>query len=355
MPQSNTIKHRASQLLHGCGVTAIARLFGKGQASILRFHGLRSDDDQGWLAPGMHIPESDFRQVCQRLAEDYKVLSLAEIAHCQQKGLVLPARAVGLSFDDGFGSNYKKAFPILREYGLPATVFTVTGWLDGLEQPWFLRLETLLHRSTVQSIKGGSLMIETPAQKLAAYNELTALCKVLPQEQLPERLSQWELEAGVSVNEPIPESFHPLTWAKAREMQSSGLIEFGGHTHRHWIMSRCSPETQVAQANECWQRLQDELGTRPGLFAYPNGKHHDYNSDSIRALRLAGFKAAFTTSSGSVGRNQAPFCLPRMTAPVSVAHAEVLASGLVVGLEALVKLTKPLQWFPNKLQHSPCQ
>lgn len=43
----------------------------------------------------------------------------------------LPDRAVCLTFDDGYASVLETAWPILRERGLPATLFAVSGFLSG--------------------------------------------------------------------------------------------------------------------------------------------------------------------------------------------------------------------------------
>ncbi|KRB72706.1 hypothetical protein ASE01_21875 [Nocardioides sp. Root190] len=43
----------------------------------------------------------------------------------------LPPRAVALTFDDGYASVSEQAWPELRRRGLPATMFVVSGYLDG--------------------------------------------------------------------------------------------------------------------------------------------------------------------------------------------------------------------------------
>jgi peptidoglycan/xylan/chitin deacetylase (PgdA/CDA1 family) len=49
----------------------------------------------------------------------------------------LPDRAVVLTFDDGYASALERAWPKLRERGLPATLFLVSGYLTGRDRfPW---------------------------------------------------------------------------------------------------------------------------------------------------------------------------------------------------------------------------
>ena len=64
-------------------------------------------------------------------ANSYQVVSLAEIVAALQAGEELPERAVAFSFDDAYLSVYSEAWPRLRAYGWPFTVFVNTDYVDG--------------------------------------------------------------------------------------------------------------------------------------------------------------------------------------------------------------------------------
>ena len=64
-----------------------------------------------------------------------EVLPLNEIAHRLDDGMLLPRKAVCLTFDDGLAGVYDHAFPILLEFSLPAVLFLVTDYC-GLSNNW---------------------------------------------------------------------------------------------------------------------------------------------------------------------------------------------------------------------------
>lgn len=56
----------------------------------------------------------------------YKVISLKQLINIIEKNKSLPSKSVVITIDDGYKSVYFNAFPILREYGYPFTVFLST-------------------------------------------------------------------------------------------------------------------------------------------------------------------------------------------------------------------------------------
>ena len=76
---------------------------------------------------GLAISEEIFRRQMRFLKDHrYNVVSLEALADLIRAGKKIPARTVAITFDDGYADNYKYAFPILKEYNFPATIFIIT-------------------------------------------------------------------------------------------------------------------------------------------------------------------------------------------------------------------------------------
>ena len=78
----------------------------------------------------------------------------------------------------------------------------------------------------------------------------------------------------------------------------------------------------------CRERLTQEIGHAPELFAYPNGQTADHNRGTAQMLREAGFVSALTTTSGFASRSSDLLALPRCGTPHSHFQAEATVSGV---------------------------
>src|SRR3954451_8252186 len=67
-------------------------------------------------------PEA-FDQQMRYLATNYHVVSMAEVLDAFQSGIALPARSVLITFDDAYSDFATYAWPILKTYRLPVTLF----------------------------------------------------------------------------------------------------------------------------------------------------------------------------------------------------------------------------------------
>lgn len=100
-----------------------ARVFADGYQTVpvLVYHRLtrnqRSDDRLVISA------EAFTRQLSYLGDHGYRVIRLSDLARFIAGKAVVPPKSVVLTFDDGYKSVYKVAYPILRKYRFPATIF----------------------------------------------------------------------------------------------------------------------------------------------------------------------------------------------------------------------------------------
>lgn len=116
------MKTLSALLLWLIGLPALAA----DHAVILMYHHV-SDS----TPPSTSISPERFSRHLDFLAEQgYRVLALDELLARLRGGQSLPERSVALTFDDGYRSVYEQAFPLLRERGLPFTLFLNTEPID---------------------------------------------------------------------------------------------------------------------------------------------------------------------------------------------------------------------------------
>jgi peptidoglycan/xylan/chitin deacetylase (PgdA/CDA1 family) len=76
------------------------------------------------------------RQMALLARLGYRVLDLDTALDCLAGAQAAPARAVVLTFDDGYENFAQQALPVLQDHGFPATVYAISGWL-GRRAEWF--------------------------------------------------------------------------------------------------------------------------------------------------------------------------------------------------------------------------
>lgn len=102
-----------------------------------RFANERSDDP-------LVVAAADFRAQLEYLRDNgYNVISLQRFESFLGGGAVLPEKAVVLTIDDGYRSVMEIAYPLLREFGYPATLFVYPDFIGGGHALSWGQLKTL--------------------------------------------------------------------------------------------------------------------------------------------------------------------------------------------------------------------
>ncbi|MBE9552023.1 MAG: polysaccharide deacetylase family protein [Proteobacteria bacterium] len=98
-----------------------------------------------------------------------------------------------------------------------------------------------------------------------------------------------------------------VDWDQIREMRDAG-VEIAAHTASHLHMADAPDKVNRAEMQQSLKRLQEELGARPALFAYPYGEASLATQANVKEF---GFETAFGQHSGVAHGAGNPMYLPR--------------------------------------------
>ncbi len=71
-------------------------------------------------------PEKFDEHIYTLLINGYTPVSFEDVYNAANGKFTMPERPVIISFDDGYDTNYKYAYPVIMKYGVKATIFVVT-------------------------------------------------------------------------------------------------------------------------------------------------------------------------------------------------------------------------------------
>jgi peptidoglycan/xylan/chitin deacetylase (PgdA/CDA1 family) len=179
--------------------------------------------------------------------------------------------SVMITFDDGYENNFTNAYPLLKKYNIPAIIFANTIHLDSKDILWF-KLYKLYNK-----ISNNSICISNLKQQ---DNQPFSLYKrnfdefIIDQKKADNYNYFLEYTSGLKVNQIV-------------EMDKSGLVEFGLHTHSHPIITRVNDnETLINEWKKNYMLLDKYVTKKIRLAAYPNGEFDMRNINVLTNINI---------------------------------------------------------------------
>jgi peptidoglycan/xylan/chitin deacetylase (PgdA/CDA1 family) len=288
---------------------AIASPSGRhGRLSILIFHRVLPQADP--LFPD--VPSAvEFEARMRWVASWCKVLPLQHAVEALFEGRI-PARALAITFDDGYADNEQVAAPILRRLGLCATFFISTGFLDG-GCMWNDRVIEAVRtcrddRLDLSPLGLDAYSLDSAAARRRCIDDVLKRIKHLEQ---PERDATTRAIVSAARGGIDPKLM--MTRPQVRSLRKMGM-EIGAHTITHPILTRLAPDVARNEIRRGKSELEQILDEPVEVFAYPNGvPGQDYSAAHATMVRECGFKAAVSTATGAASIRSDRYQLPRFT------------------------------------------
>ncbi|QDU27336.1 Poly-beta-1,6-N-acetyl-D-glucosamine N-deacetylase precursor [Anatilimnocola aggregata] len=228
---------------------------------ILMYHRV-IDTVPGQPRPTWNVTPAQFEeQLSGLLKRGYDPWPLHRVLEHHEKQWTIPRRVFVVTFDDGYQNNFTRAFPILQKLRVPATIFLATRYLDS-------------------------------------------------DENFPN--DDWLLSGSAEAS---PEAWRPMTTDECRQLQKSGLVELGAHTHSHDDY-RGRPDYFRADLQHCCEVLREKFGIERPTFAFPYGtKNNGFaGPDLVQAARETDVCCSLTTEAEIITAQTDPFDWGRLVA-----------------------------------------
>ncbi|MFZ2799443.1 MAG: polysaccharide deacetylase family protein [Syntrophorhabdus sp.] len=267
-----------------------------------------------YTQPGMYVTTESFEKHMAFISKNFSIMRLEDLANgtSHQNSCIV-------TFDDGWADNYTNALPILKRYGIPATIFLSTNVVGKREWPWTDRVCFYIHSASLEEFIG---TWEEVLQKSGLEHfkpAFTSQDKGVVREQVISHMKAMDNQEVLSIideldkvmanqNQQLMKTRPWLTWDEVMEMREEG-ISFGSHTHNHLILNSVPLLQARDEILTSQKMLSKKTGSTATMFCYPNG---DFNHEIMRIVADAGYKIAVTTRRGFINESSSLLALNRI-------------------------------------------
>lgn len=290
-------------------------------ALILTYHRVIAsrEKEDCFSQAGMVVSDAVFRRQMRYLQRAYEVVRLGELIKRLQTGDGFE-RLCTVTFDDGWRDVYENAYPILRLFEVPATIFLSTGFIDSNKLFWPERIaaaltssaqldDVVLRKLSLLDAECGGLV-----RKVLACSDDKSRCELI--DRLITKLKTLSRDdREIFVDNVFGNMFksgdstrHMLDWNEVREMQGND-VSFASHTVNHVLLTHVPIDDARREIFDSKQDIEKNLGDPSEFFAYPNGNWNDAVKEIVKD---AGFSAAMIAACVTNDSSTDPFLLGRL-------------------------------------------
>ncbi len=303
-------------LFYITGLWRLFRHFNRHRIPIVMYHGVCEKDIHVWT----QIPLSKFERQIAYIYRNYRVISLDDAVAVLKKEKPAPFRPLVITFDDGFMSNKTLAYPILKRYNLPATIFLTTSFINKTTRfNGLIRTDYIVGLFRTSSKTGidlreqglGIIKLSDLKNRIRAAYRVSNALKRMSRDDEYRIIAVIAQKLGDNLGPGDYSIFKSLEWDDICRMHSEGLIAFGAHTVHHEILSRLPYDEMVSEIVDSKLTIEKMLGRPVRHFAYPNGTAADF-SDAVKKVAARHFVCALSTIAGLNSPNDDLYQLTRI-------------------------------------------
>lgn len=222
------------------------------------------------------VDQTNFEKQIKFLHKYYNVISFDDIDNPKinsKKG-----KKIIITFDDGYKNNLDIAYPILKKYDIPATIYVTTEFIEKNTYAWWDRILNSNTKLNLPELKNNS----------------------------PQNIEKFVFQkTGLKPNSKKPSKYKFMNWMELKQI--SDIFTIGSHTVTHPILTQIPIRLAKNEIQNSKSIIEKKLKIKVNHFAYPNG---NFNEKLINLVKENGYKTATAYKKGYFKSDQM-YCLNR--------------------------------------------
>lgn len=314
---------------------------------ILCYHGISLGDEHEWDSQLYMSPE-EFRKRLEFLRESgYRVLGLAEAVSRLYKR-DLPPKSVAITIDDGTYDSYRRAYPILKSFGYPFTVYQTTYHCDHNRPIFRLICSYMLWKKRGAVMEGRNLPglpevdTRSPESRASVVDKLDRYTKEhhSTASEKDDIAAQLADRIGIDYHDLLEKRIlHLMKPEEVGELACDG-VDIQLHTHRH--RTPLNERLFRREIEDNRRRIKDMTGNTAEHFCYPSGVHHP---EFLSWLKQESVISATTCVPGLATPESNVLLLPRLVDHAGLSSLEF--EGWATGARAFLPQREQVAVDPN--------
>jgi peptidoglycan/xylan/chitin deacetylase (PgdA/CDA1 family) len=272
----NKIKEYFSRILFYSGILYINSLFSQKKLTIVTFHRIVPDSVKN-KSPNksMMLTVAQFEDLIKMISIYSNPLALETAVLYFKTKKKFPPRSIVITFDDGYADNYTNAYPILKKYKIPATVYIATKYINQNDQWfWWEEVEYFFKQNKGKKLKTAKF---TSSELIDTINRLNLtqtnrISKIRTFIHDLYKISEKERKSLITFMRgkySHPKTHLMLKWDQVKSM--TDIFKIGSHTVNHIFLNSLSPSRISDEFTQSKCLIERKVGKKCRSISYPAG------------------------------------------------------------------------------------
>ncbi len=271
-----------------------------GLGVILMFHRVTYPSQNSLIANEiLRVSPDFFKQFLLKLRDNrYSFISLESLYHILRSKNKPKQKFAVVTFDDGYKDNITIAYPILKEVGIPFTIYITTSFPNKVALLWWYIIEDIILTRSKINIWGKTFDCKSWENKNTTFYEVRNIVLNIPPQQMQTELTNMLQEYNIDWKNYAQNLC--MNWEDIKYLSNDPLCTIGNHTTNHYNLAQLSKseiEHEILEANT---QLEKHTNRKIEHFAYPFGSPNEVTKRETNILKKMKFKTCVTTYHGTI-------------------------------------------------------